>query len=72
MGYPLLSAARPGLAFRQTFQRTGYKSSESRSRILSGTNCRSLFDRADCTGVELHHGQNVDISSDGHRLSELS
>lgn len=72
MGCPLLSATRPDLAFRQTFQRTGGKHSKSGSRILGGVNYRSLFDRTDCKGIELHHGQDGDVTSDAHQLVELS
>lgn len=39
------------------------------SRVVTGVNFRSLFERANYTGFDLYEGENVDVSGDAHRLS---
>ena len=39
------------------------------SRVVTGTNFRSLFEKADYIGFDYYAGDNVDVVGDAHRLS---
>lgn len=40
------------------------------SRVVTGSNFRPLFEKANYTGFDLYEGPNVDVTGDAHRLSE--
>lgn len=47
----------------------GKKVLEIGSRVVTGANFRSLFDKAEYTGFDIHPGENVDVVGDAHKLS---
>ncbi len=49
----------------------GKKILEVGSRVVTGSNFRSLFDKAEYTGFDFHAGENVDVVGDAHYLSKF-
>ena len=48
----------------------GYEILEIGSRVVTGANFRSLFEKANYTGFDLYDGPNVDVVGDAHQLSQ--
>jgi SAM-dependent methyltransferase len=52
------------------FNKEGLAVLEIGSRVVTGTNLRGRFSRANYTGFDFYAGENVDIVGDAHRLSD--
>ncbi len=51
------------------FNKPGYRVLEIGSRNVTGANLRREFSKAQYLGFDFHHGENVDIVGDAHKLS---
>ncbi len=54
----------------QEFNKPGLKVLEIGSRVVTGTNLRARFSKADYVGFDFYPGENVDVVGDAHRLTE--
>ena len=53
----------------QNFNKPGVRVLEIGSRVVTGSNYRDKFEKAKYVGFDFHHGENVDIVGDAHKLS---
>ena len=53
----------------ENFNRSGIRVLEIGSRVVTGSNFRNKFDKADYIGFDYYDGENVDIVGDAHKLS---
>tara|TARA_R110001592_G_scaffold63586_3_gene195012 strand:+ start:3007 stop:3687 length:681 start_codon:yes stop_codon:yes gene_type:complete len=51
------------------YNKPGVRVLEVGSRVVTGENFRSKFDKAEYTGFDFHPGKNVDVVGDAHKLS---
>jgi SAM-dependent methyltransferase len=51
------------------FNKPGMRVLEVGSRVVTGSNYRSMFDKAEYIGFDFYEGPNVDIVGDAHKLS---
>lgn len=51
------------------FNKPGVRVLEIGSRVVTGSNFRNKFDKANYVGFDFHDGENVDIVGDAHKLS---
>jgi len=54
---------------KELCDREGAEVLEVGSRVVTGANFRSMFEKANYTGFDLYEGENVDVSGDAHKLS---
>lgn len=64
-----ISHSRWPLYLKQLCDYEGKDVLEVGSRVVTGTNFRSLFEKADYIGFDYYAGDNVDVVGDAHRLS---
>ena len=48
----------------------GFEILEIGSRVVTGANYRSVFEKANYTGFDLYVGENVDVTGDAHKLTQ--
>jgi hypothetical protein len=51
------------------FNKPGVRVLEVGSRVVTGSNNRSKFDKAEYVGFDFYEGENVDVAGDAHKLS---
>jgi SAM-dependent methyltransferase len=53
----------------ENFNKPGLRILEVGSRVVTGSNFRDKFDKAEYVGFDFHDGDNVDVVGDAHKLS---
>jgi len=54
---------------KELCDRDGAEVLEIGSRVVTGNNFRTIFEKANYTGFDLYKGENVDVAGDAHQLS---